>query len=65
MANILKEFSQIHLEIIHFVKLEDEPIMIFNKSNDRAIICSNISSKTNQKLILNKTETQGLDVKLI
>ena len=65
MANILKEFGQIHLEIIHFVKLEDEPIMIFNKSNDRAIICSNISSKTNQKLILNKTETQGLDVKLI
>lgn len=65
MAKILKEFSQSHLELIHFSELEDEPIMIFNKSNDRAVICSNISSKTNQKLIANKTQTEGLEVKLI
>lgn len=56
----LKTILNIHI-------LEDtieEPIMIINTVNDRAIICSNIASKTNQNLIYTKTKTKGYDIEL-
>lgn len=65
MAKILEEYSKSPLEVIHFLGIENEPILIINKTNDRAIICSNISSKTNQKLIEEKTKTENVEVKLI
>lgn len=65
MAKILKEHNRTQLEVIYFSELENEPIVIMNKTNERAIICSNISSKTNQKLIDEKTKTENLKVKLI
>ena len=39
--------------------------MIVNDANERAVICSNISSKTNQKLIANNTKTSGYDIELL
>jgi len=65
MSKILENYSHSSLEVKHFSGIENEPVLIINNANDRAIICSNISSQTNQNLIERKTKTEGIEVKLV
>lgn len=64
MEEILTQNAKTILMLHSLKNTDDEPIMILNPSNDRAIICSNIASKTNQKLIKTQTKTKGLDIEL-
>jgi len=65
MAKIIDSNMSTKLEVRKYYGTENEPVLIINNSNDRAIICSNISSQKNQKLIKQKTQTSGLEVKII
>ncbi len=65
METVLNDNLKTILNIHILEDTDDEPIMIINKVNDRAIICSNIASKTNQNLISTKTKTKGYDIELI
>lgn len=64
MEEILTQNAKTTLMLHSLANTDNEPIMILNPSNDRAIICSNIASKTNQKLIKTQTKTKGLDIEL-
>jgi len=64
MEDILIE-NKLSVLYIHKIKgVDSEPIMVVNKENNRAFICSDITSKTNQKLIELKTQTTGIDIEL-
>jgi len=65
MEEILTKNAKATLSLYSFENTSDEPIMIVNDANNRAIICSNISSKTNQKLIATNTKTKDLDIELL
>lgn len=65
MEDILNQNAKTILRLHSFENTDDEPIMIVNPANDRAIICSNIASKTNQTLIKTHTKTKGLDIELM
>lgn len=65
MEEILTNNEKTVLSLYNFENTRDEPIMIVNEANARAIICSNISSRTNQKLIADNTKTNGYDIELL
>ena len=65
MEEILTSNEKTVLSLYNFESTTNEPIMIVNDSNERAVICSNISSKTNQKLIADNTKTNGYDIELL
>jgi Tat protein secretion system quality control protein TatD with DNase activity len=65
MEEILTNNENTVLSLHSFENTRNEPIMIVNNINDRAIICSNISSSTNQNLIVDNTKTNGYDIKLL
>ncbi|MFS4417908.1 hypothetical protein [Maribacter sp. 2307ULW6-5] len=65
MEEILTQNTKTILMLHSFENTDDEPIMIINSANDRAIICSNIASRINQKLIKTQTKTKGLDIELL
>jgi hypothetical protein len=65
MSKILDDNNNEILELKWFDSLKNEPILIINNVNDRAIICSNISSPTNQKLINKKTKTSGTEITIV
>ncbi|MDX1718822.1 MAG: hypothetical protein R3353_01580 [Salegentibacter mishustinae] len=65
MEKVLKTNYSKSLVLSFFEGTMFEPILMFNEENDRAIICSNILSKTNQKLIKEHTKTNEFDVNLV
>lgn len=65
MENVLNDNLKTYLNIHTFENTVDEPILIINIVKNRAIICSNIASKTNQKLIEKRTQTKGYDIELV
>lgn len=65
MEETLTNNEKTVLSLYKFESTTNEPIMIENSTNKRAIVCSNISSKTNQKLITDYTKTNGYDIELL
>ena len=64
MRQIIESCLENEIEIVSIGEGFESPLLFINNRNNRAFICSSVSSKLNQSLIKRKTEVNNLSIRI-
>jgi len=64
MRQIIESCLEYEIEIVSIGEGFESPLLFINSRNNRAFICSSVSSKLNQSLIKRKTEANNLSIRI-